>query len=66
MVRLFLFLFGFGLSVIGFIYVIMYLNLLSLEYNFLDYVKFICRRFECLYGVFGILIMFLVIFYERG
>lgn len=60
--RILFFLIGFGLSIIGFVYTISYLNLLSLGYNFLDYVNFIIRRIECLYALFGLLIIFLSIF----
>lgn len=56
--RLFFFLIGFGLTIIGFVYIIMYLNLITIGYNFLEYVNFIIRRFECLNAIFGILIMF--------
>lgn len=62
LVRIFFFLLGFGLTVIGFIYIISYMNLLSLGYNFLDYVKFIISRIECLYALFGIIIIILTIY----
>ena len=61
MTRIFLFLVGFGLTVIGFVYIISYLNLLSIGYNFFYYVKFIIRRVECLNALFGIIIMILSI-----
>lgn len=62
MTRVFFFLLGFGLTVIGFVYIISYLNLLSIGYNFLEYVKFIIRRIECLIALIGIIIMFLSIY----
>lgn len=62
MVRFFLFLVGFGLSVIGFIYLISYLNLLALGYNFSEYVKFICRRPECISAIVGLILIFVTIF----
>ena len=46
MFKTFIFLFGFGLTIISLSYIIMYLNLLTLGYNFLEYVNFISRRFE--------------------
>ena len=55
--RVFLFLIGFGLTTIGFMYIIAYLNLLSIGYNFLEYVNFIIRRMECLNSVIGIILM---------
>ena len=59
--RFFLFLLGFGLTTIGFIYIICYLNLLTIGYNFIDFVNFIIRRIECLNAIFGIIIMYLSI-----
>lgn len=59
MVRFFFFLIGFGLTIIGSIYIIIYLNLTTIGYNFLEYVKFIIRRVECLNFIFGSIIMFL-------
>lgn len=64
--RIFVFLIGFGLTVIGFVYIISYLNLLSLGYNFLEYVQFIVRRLECMYSVIGILIIVLDLYIPGG
>ena len=61
LMRIFFFLIGFGLSIIGFVYIISYLNLLTIGYNFLEYVNFISRRFECLCALFGIIMMSLAI-----
>ena len=61
LMHIFFFLIGFGLTVIGSVYIISYLNLLTIGYNFLEYVNFISRRFECLCTLFGIIIMFLAI-----
>lgn len=55
--RIFLFLIGFGFTVLGFVYIISYLNLLTMGYNFLEYVNFIIRRIECLYAIIGIVII---------
>lgn len=60
--KIFLFLLGFGLTTIGFVYIICYLNLFSIGYNFFEYVNFIIRRVECLNAFFGIMIMTLSIF----
>lgn len=57
MLKAFLFLFGFGLTVIGLTYVIIYLNLLTIGYNFSQYVHFIIRRIECLNVILGIGLM---------
>lgn len=64
--RIFFFLIGFGLTVIGSVYIISYLNLLTIGYNFLEYVKFIIRQFECLCAVIGILIMTLAVMLPGG
>ena len=61
LMRIFFFLIGFVLSIIGFVYIISYLNLLTIGYNFLEYVNFISRRFECLCALFGIIMMSLAI-----
>lgn len=64
--KIFLFLLGFGLTVIGFIYIISYLNLLTIGYNFLYYVNFIIRRIECLYSVIGLILIFISINLKKG
>ncbi|MEG1647798.1 MAG: hypothetical protein RR325_03435 [Bacilli bacterium] len=64
--RILFFLLGFGLSIIGAVYIISYLNLLSLGYNFFDYVNFIIRRVECLNMLVGLIIISLSIFLPGG
>ena len=64
--KIFLFLIGFGLTVIGSVYIISYLNLLTIGYNFLYYVNFIIRRIECLYALIGLILIFISINIERG
>lgn len=64
--RIFFFLIGFGLTVIGFVYIISYLNLMEFGYSFFEYVHFISSRIECLYAVIGIIIIFLDIFIPGG
>ena len=61
LLRIFLFLIGFGLTTIGFMYIIVYLNLISIGYNFLEYVNFIIRRIECLNAFIGIILMILAV-----
>lgn len=65
-VKVFFFLLGFGLTIIGFMYIIIYLNLMSIGYNFLEYVKFISSRLECLNAIIGIIIMTLTIILSGG
>ena len=62
MSRIFFFLFGFGLMTIGFVYIILYLNILSIGYNFSYYVHFISRRIECYFSVIGFIILNLSIY----
>lgn len=59
MVRVFFFLLGFGLAVIGCSFIILYLNLTTMGYNFVNYVNFISRRIECYYSIIGLIIMVL-------
>ena len=61
MVRVFFFLLGFGLMVIGCSFIILYLNLTTMEYNFLEYVNFLIRRVECYFSIIGFIIMILSI-----
>ncbi len=60
--RFTLFLIGFGFMIIGNIYIISYLNLITIGYNFLEYVKFITSRFECMLALIGFLILILSIY----
>lgn len=55
--RIFLFLIGFGLLIIGFTYIIMYLNLLAIGYSFIDYLLFIITKIECLLSIIGIILI---------
>lgn len=64
--RIIFFLLGFGLSIIGFVFIISYLNLINLGYNFTEYVNFICSKVECLIGPIGLLIIYLSIFIKGG
>lgn len=60
--RIFFFLLGFGLSVIGFVYIISYLNLLTMGYTFIEYLGFIFKRFECIMAIIGVLMITCAIF----
>ncbi len=61
MTRIFFFLVGFALMVIGLSFTILYLNLLTIGYNFSFYVNFITRRIECYYTIIGFIIIFLTL-----
>lgn len=52
-----LFLIGFGFTVIGCVYIISYLNLLTFGYNFFEYAKYIIARPECLLAPIGFAII---------
>lgn len=64
--RIIIFLTGFGLTVIGFTYIICYLNLLTIGYNFYEYVNFISSKIECLFGPIGIILMIVCIYIPKG
>jgi len=61
MIRVFFFLVGFALMVIGFSFLILYLNLVTIGYNFSVYVNFITRRIECYYTLVGFIMILLTI-----
>lgn len=61
MTRMFFFLIGFGLMVIGFTYIITYMNLMSMGYDFNNYMKFIFGKVECQFAVIGFLIVSIII-----
>lgn len=62
MYRLFLFLIAFGLMVIGFTYIITYMNLMTMGYSFLEYLRFIFSRIECLFSIIGFILISIIIF----
>lgn len=64
--RIFFFLLGFGLMIIGFTYIIIYLNLFTFGYNFLEYLIFIHTRIECLCTHIGFIILTLAIYIKGG
>ena len=60
MLKSFIFLCGFGLTIIRLSYIFIYLNLLTIGYNFSEYVKFISRRIECINVFVGIFLMVII------
>jgi hypothetical protein len=64
--RVFFFLVGFGLMVIGFMYIIMYTNLMTIGYSFSEYLYFISGQIECLLALIGLVIISLTIFVKGG
>lgn len=66
MVRLFFFLLGFSLTLIGCIYCVCYLNLTTVGYNLKEYGEFIIRKPECMQALFGLVLICLSIFIPGG
>ncbi|MBA4536454.1 hypothetical protein H1Z61_04660 [Bacillus aquiflavi] len=62
MFRLFFFLIGYGLAVIGGIHVIIHLNLIPIGYSLTEYILFIGSRPECIALPVGLLIIWASIF----
>ena len=61
MTRIFFFILGFAFMTLGLSFIILYLNLLTIGYNFSFYVHFITRRIECYYTIIGFIIILLTI-----
>ena len=61
-IRFFLFLIGFGFSIMGCMYIILYLNYLTIGYSLSEYFSFIIRRVECYLLLLGIICMLISIF----
>ena len=63
--RIIIFLLGIIFTVIGMVCLILYLNLLTFGYSFLEYVNFIIRKIECISLLIGLIIIWLSISYRR-
>lgn len=57
MIKVILFILGILLCSFGLLFDLLYLNLLSMGYSFLEYVKFISSRIECNSLFIGIIIL---------
>lgn len=66
MIRFFLFLIGFGFSIIGFMYIILYLNYLTIGYTLVEYFHFVIKRYECLLAILGIILIAIAIFKKEN
>jgi len=64
--RIFIFLFGFGMVVVGSSFLVLYLNLLTIGYSFKEYVNFIIRRPEFYYFIIGIIVIILTTIMPGG
>lgn len=60
--RFFLFLLGLSLMVIGFTFMIIYLNLLSFGYSIGEYLVYIMTRIECIIVIVGLIMVILSLF----
>ena len=59
--RYLLFVLGIILSTIGLSYIIIYLNLLFMGFSFINYLKYIFTKFECLSFFIGYILLFFLI-----
>lgn len=64
--RLFIFLIGFGLAIIGGVSTIAYLNLLVIGHSFTEYLLHIVYKIECYPLVIGILLIWISIYFPIG
>lgn len=63
--KIMMFLLGILMASIGLSFIIIYLNLLNMGYNFYEYVNFIISKWECMIIFVGVLLIFLSI-YRKG
>lgn len=47
--------------VIGFTYIITYMNLMTMGYSYIDYLSFIASRIECLFALIGFILVSIII-----
>lgn len=59
--RLFLYLSGVLFCSLGVLFIIIYLNLLNMGYNFLEYVHFIIVKPQCLIVILGVFNIYLAL-----
>lgn len=64
--RIFFFLVGFGLMVVGFASIIIYMNYMTVGYSFNEYVNLIIRSNEFICTIAGFIIINLCIFVKGG
>ncbi len=63
-IKLFFFLVGYGLMLIGFSTIMLYINLLGLGYNFKEYICYIVKLPEFIYLIIGFLFVNLSNFFK--
>ncbi len=64
--KIFLFLFGFGLMITGFSTLILYINLFSFGYNFKEYIYYVIRLPEFYYLIVGFVLLNFAILLKGG
>lgn len=64
--RIFFFLLGFGFTVIGFTYIILYMNLFTLGYTTFEYIQIVFTKPECLFAFIGLIFITITIFKKGG
>ncbi len=65
MIRLFFFLIGFCLLVVGFTDLVLYLNLLTMGYTFLEFLKFVLVGYPGILISLGFVLVLLTIFKRK-
>jgi hypothetical protein len=65
MMRILMYLIGFGISVIGGVTSIAYLNLITPERGWMDYFRFISTRVECYLLPIGIILIWLSLYFPH-
>jgi hypothetical protein len=66
MIRVFVYLIGFGLSIIGGVTTITYLNIITAEQGIIDYFYFISKKVECYLFPFGFFLMWLSLYFPNN
>ena len=62
--KIFLYILGIVLSSIGLTYIIIYLNLLVMGFTFIDYLKYVFSKIECILFFIGYIM--LIILLKKG
>ncbi len=63
--RIVIFLLGLTMSILGLSYIIIYLNLLVMDYSFSEYLKYIFTKIECVIFFIGYGLMIISIYFKR-
>ncbi|WP_044748685.1 hypothetical protein [Bacillus alveayuensis] len=66
MIRVFIYLIGFGFSVIGGVTAIAYLNIITAGQGIIDYFYFISKKMECYLFLFGFFLIWLSLYFPKN